>query len=705
MNTERPDDDAVREDAAPEETVGAEATTDEAVTDEAVRADAAPGETAGAEAERDDAAATDEAVRAEAATDEAVADEAVRAETAPGETVAAEVSAAEAAPEATVPNETAGAKAAMDETVTDEAVRAETAPGETAGAEAERDEAAPGEAVRAEAVPAEAGGAEATPDETAGAKAVTDGAVRAAAAPDGNVREETTPDETAAAEAGRDEAIREEASLGETVAAEAHPDQAAPDEVVRDEAGRDETGHPRRRRSMAVAASVVAAVLLVGGGGAYFATTASDGGGADDRGGAGAPGGQAEPPPLALDGYTGSGSGEPNGVAPGEPDPNGTKYRLAGKAPDGPDSAPVYRTKGEVTAAEVTDLAKALDVPGKPVAEGEAWKVGAAEVGTGPSLQVNKKAPGNWTYSEGNATAEDAKADPVSVDAAKKAAAPVLKAIGQDDAKLDASQLMGAKRVVNAEPAFGGLPTYGWTTGVQIGADGQVVGGSGQLKPPVKGDTYPVLDAQQTLDLLNQSGAGDGRVGIGGCATPAPLEEGTENAPCEPSILKATPTEVVEKATFGLASQFVDGQQALVPSWLFEVRTEGAEQTYTVTHPAVEPTYLTAPAPKPENPGGDPSAAPERQNVKVEGYSADDSKLTVRFTGGVCSDYSASVEEAGDTVTVKVTETPWKDKVCIMIAKTFHKTVDLKEPLGDRKVVGTDGKALPLEKDLPKVTE
>ena len=76
----------------------------------------------------------------------------------------------------------------------------------------------------------------------------------------------------------------------------------------------------------------------------------------------------------------------------------------------------------------------------------------------------------------------------------------------------------------------------------------------------------------------------------------------------------------------------------------------------------------------------------------------------MRFTGGVCSDYSASAEERGDTVTVRVTQTPWKDKVCIMIAKIFHKTIELKEPLGDRKVVGKDGKALPLEKDLPKPT-
>ncbi|GGK56633.1 hypothetical protein [Streptomyces flaveus] len=563
-----------------------------------------------------------------------------------------------------------------------------------------------------------------------------DDAVREEAAPDETVRDDAARDETVREEAATDETVQEEAARDEPVGSDAGQDEAGQDqaaqdevvqdEVVQDEAVRDEPVRPRRRRSVAVAASVAAAVLLVGGGGAYFATTASGSGGVDDRGGSGTPGGDGDPPPLALDGYTESGTGDTTGIAPGEPDPNGTKYRFEGTAPDGPDSAPVYRTKGEVTAAEVAELAKALGVAGKPTAQGEAWKVGAGKDGSGPGLQVSKKAPGTWTYSrsvpdidpcesttvcESGATTPDAKADPVSVDAAKKAAAPVLKAIGQDDAKLDASQLMGTKRVVNAEPKVGGLPTYGWTTGVQIGADGQVVGGSGQLKAPAKGDTYPVLGAEKTLDLLNRSTAGDGRVGIGGCATPVPLE-GMENAPCEPSTLKFTPAAVVEGATFGLASQFVDGRQALVPSWLFEVRTDGAEESFTVTHPAVEPRFLTSPgqpkdtpSAKPGEPGDDPSAAPAQRDVRVEGYSADGKKLTVRFTGGVCSDYSASAEETGDAVTVKVTETPWKDKVCIMIAKTFHKTVELKEPLGDRKVVSTDGKALPLEKDLPKPTE
>jgi len=47
-------------------------------------------------------------------------------------------------------------------------------------------------------------------------------------------------------------------------------------------------------------------------------------------------------------------------------------------------------------------------------------------------------------------------------------------------------------------------------------------------------------------------------------------------------------------------------------------------------------------------------------------------------------------------VTVKVTETPWKGKICIMIAKALDKTVHLDRPLGDRKVVGTDGKEIQL---------
>ncbi|WSQ15467.1 hypothetical protein OG604_12455 [Streptomyces sp. NBC_01231] len=473
-----------------------------------------------------------------------------------------------------------------------------------------------------------------------------------------------------------------------------------------------------RHRSPAVVVSVAAAVLLVGGGGAYFATSAADGSaGAGGRTTSGASG-DGTPPPLALDGYS-EGGGGTNGIAPGEPNPYGVTYRADGTLPDGPDSAPVYRTQGQVSEGEVAELARALGVDGKPVATGQAWTVGAKD-SMGASLQVNRQAPGTWTFHryapgtdncQGATTCAKTPADPsgapVSEAVAKKAAAPVLKAAGQDDTKLDASRTLGAQRIVNAEPVVGDLPTYGWTTGVTVDAQGQVLSGNGQLKAPVKGDTYPVLSAKETLALLNEAPGSGHRMGIGGCATPVPMKDRLE-APCGSST--ATPakeTLTVDKAVFGLAPHTVDGRQALVPSWLFDVRAAGAQNDFTVTYPAVDPEYVTSPtlsaqpsrpSTQPSQPGDQPTAAPAPRNVHVDGYTAEGRELTVTFTGGVCADYKVTASESGDEVTVKVTETRWPDKVCIMIAKEFQKTVQLDEPLGDRAVVGSDGKGIPLQK-------
>ncbi|MER6161712.1 hypothetical protein ABT147_40425 [Streptomyces sp. NPDC001868] len=510
-------------------------------------------------------------------------------------------------------------------------------------------------------------------------------------------------------------------SAGE-VAEPASAERDAHDPVVGTDGEVGEAGRPRRRRSRVAVASVAAAVLLVGGGGAFLASNASRGG---DGGGSAAPGGDGTPPPLALDGYTDGGGS--NGIAPGEPAPGGVTYRADGELPDGPASAPVHPVEGVVTAADVARLAKALGVAGKPVAESEAWQVGAAGDGSGPVLRVNRQAPGTWTFNRytpgtdncqkvnvcASGTAEGG--DPVSEAAAKKAAAPVLKAVGQDDAKLDATQLMGAVRVVNADPEVGGLPTYGWSTGVQIGADGQVVGGSGNLKQPVKSDTYPVVDAERALELLNKSGQGVGaeRGGIGGCTGPVPLEgetgavgeSGTVSAdetPCERADASLKPEAVaVVDAVFGLASHSVDGRPALVPSWMFEVRPAGAEDTYTVTHPAIDPEFLAAPGPRseptgtPSEPGDTPSTGPSSRDVRIQGYEVDGDKLTVTFWGGVCSDYSASVVEGSKKVTVTVTDTPWEGKFCVLIAKAVERTVQLDGPLGDREVVGSDGEAIP----------
>jgi hypothetical protein len=534
----------------------------------------------------------------------------------------------------------------------------------------------------------------------------------------------TVERETEEPEAEEPEAAEREAEERET----AEPETAEPETAEREVARAEGTGpepdavsRPSSHRSPVLIAAVAAAVLLVGGGGAYLASSA--GGGAGAGSGSDAPGGKGTPPPLALDGYS-EGSG--NGIAPGEPDPNGVTYKASGDLPEGPGSAPVHWAKGEVTREDVTRLAAALGLEGTPVAEGQAWKVGSDKDGQGPSLQVNRQAPGTWTFHRYAPGTDDCESvtvcskppaspsgDPVSEATARKAAAPVLRALGQDSADVDASRVLGAQRMVNADPVVGGLPTYGWPTGLTVGAQGEVVAGSGQLKTPVKGDTYPVLDARGTLDRLNGAQEPGRTAGIGGCATPVPLEEDGPQAPCEPSepsepsAPEVSPREavVVEKAVFGLASHSVDARPTLVPSWLFEVRAPGAADAYTVTYPAIDPRYLTSPAP-PGEPTEAPSPRPtgpespgETRDVKVEGYTTEGEELTVAFTGGVCSDYEATVTESADRVTVTVTETPWPDKVCIMIAKVHHRTVELDEPLGGRKVVGSDGEGVPLEKE------
>ncbi|WP_053741933.1 hypothetical protein [Streptomyces sp. NRRL WC-3618] len=482
---------------------------------------------------------------------------------------------------------------------------------------------------------------------------------------------------------------------------------------------------PPRRRSPVLVASVAAAVLLVGGGGAYLATSLTGGSGDDDRTDTSTPGGDGTtPPPLALDGYPEGGTGDTsgsNGIAPGEPDPNGVTYRADGTLPAGPGSAPVYTmAKGETTAAEVTRLAKALGVVGKPVAQADDWLVGAPKDGTGPILRVARQAPGTWSFSRYLAGGSDncksttrcaqgsraagQTVDPVSEAVAKKAAAPILKAVGQDDAKLDASKVMDTQRVVNADPVVGGLPTYGWTTGLQVSAQGEVVAGSGQLATPVKGDTYPVLGAKATLALLNEPGTvatPEHRMGIGGCASPVPLKDRLE-APCG-TTTRQRETLTVAKAVFGLASHSVSGRPALVPSWLFEIRARGAATDFTVTYPAVDPRYLAG-AGRSAEPS--PSSGTITRDMKIEGYtvSGDGRELTVGFWGGVCSEYSASAKEdgaKGERVTVTATSTTKKDTVCIALAKATYETVRLDAPLGDRKVVGADGKAIP-EGDFAK---
>ncbi|MFJ6906106.1 hypothetical protein [Streptomyces griseoluteus] len=450
-----------------------------------------------------------------------------------------------------------------------------------------------------------------------------------------------------------------------------------------------------RPRTAAIVASVAAAVLLVGGGGAWLASGAGSGGKQAEAGSKGAP------PPLALDGKPGTGS---PGIAVGEPDPNGhVRYVVKGDLPDGPRSAPVHLADDKAGKDEVARLAAALGIDGKPVADGDGWRAGEREGGpvlrvTGADWSYTRYAPGTDNCRRITVCAQDPAApadEPVGTAEAERVTRPVLKALGQDDAKIDAGQVMGGRRVVNADPVVDGLPTYGWTTGLTVDGKGDIVGGHGMLARLTKGGTYPVLGAADTVRLMNERPAGGHRMGIGGCASPVPLKDRLEQ-PCGASTGSPAAPEsdavTVEKAVFGLAAQSVDGRQALVPSWLFEVRGSAARGAFTVAHPAVDPKYLASAAPS--------DGAPKERGVTVAGYRAEGRKLTVRFLGGVCAEYRAAARESAGRVTVTVTEKR-RPGNCIAIGKEYTRTVTLQAPLADRAVVGADGDRVPEAEQSP----
>ncbi|MFI1286811.1 hypothetical protein ACH4U5_39745 [Streptomyces sp. NPDC020858] len=473
-----------------------------------------------------------------------------------------------------------------------------------------------------------------------------------------------------------------------------------------------ETSRGTRRRPAWAVGSIAAAVLLAGGGTAYWASTAHGDGTSGRRTGDSA----ASAPRDA---------GDPSGpgIAPGEPDPSGegVVYRADVKLPEAPATAPAFAASGEVTSAEVARLAAALGIPGTPQLNGDVWLAGEAADGSGPRLTVARTAPGTWNFTRfqatGNGTGDDCvrgkdtcgpatlpkdaggtgagagagQGKPVSEEAAKAAAAPVLAAAGQDGAKLDARLAQDAVRVVSADPVIGGLPTQGWSTKVSVGADASVVGGSGELKAPVRAAEQPVVGAVEALARLNaKSGGREGSPEPSGCATSVPLTPdtpvgATDTVPCnpEPRPMKPPRTETVRGAALGLVPGTVDGSRGLVPAWLFEVAGQGGAPGHTVAQPAA--AQESTPGPK------------DGRTVPGFSYAEADRKLTVNFWGSVCSTYAVEAREQTESVMVKITDTPNKPgQACIMLAQEMSLTVTLQQPLGDRKVLdATTGKPLP----------
>ncbi|WP_411105933.1 hypothetical protein [Streptomyces sp. cmx-4-9] len=473
-----------------------------------------------------------------------------------------------------------------------------------------------------------------------------------------------------------------------------------------------DTSRSARRRPAWAIGSIAAAVLIAGGGTAYWASTAhGDGGGA---------GHSAASAPRRADG-----SGDPSapGIAPGEPDPSGggVVYRAEGRLPEAPASAPSFTASGEVSAEEAARLAAALGLSGTPRENGDVWLAGEAADGSGPRLTVTRKAPGSWNYTRfradgagddcvrgkdtcgpatlprdlgggaGDQGGTTASGTPVSEEAAKAAAAPVLAAAGLAGPRLDARLTQGAVRVVTADPVVGGLPTQGWSTRVSVDAGSRVVAASGELKAPQRAGDQQVVGAVEALARLNAASSGtDGSApGPSACATSVPLDPqsppaATDVLPCnpEPRPMKPPRTETVRGAALGLVAGTVDGTRGLVPAWLFEVAGKDGGPGRTVAQPAAAAQ----------------SPAPPKDGRAVPGvsYQEADRKLTVNFWGSPCSTYALEAREQDGSVLVKITDTPNQPgQACIMLAQDMTVTAELRQPLGGRKVLdATTGKPL-----------
>ncbi|MFH8726119.1 hypothetical protein [Streptomyces termitum] len=470
-----------------------------------------------------------------------------------------------------------------------------------------------------------------------------------------------------------------------------------------------------RGRRTALVATVAAGVLLAGGGGVYLTASASGGGDGDGTASraAGAP---AAPSPGLGGGSGGTAPGA--GIAPGEPDPGGargTVYRAEGPLPQGPSSAAVHRPKGLVTSQEVAGLAGVLGLGGRtPVRVGDVWTIRPEKDGRGPRLDVSVRAPGDWSFSwydggpagdtclKGKACPPPGEArppagGPVSEAAARAAAAPVLKALGQEDAKVSAGQVLnGSVRVVNADPVVDGLPTYGWATGLHIGPDGRPVAGSGTLKEPVRGETARLVPAERALARLNETSRGRIPDRVTDCATDPPAAEpGTARAPGEgsPCFGAGTPVKPLEVpvtgAVLGLAARDSAEGRLLVPSWLFTADPADAAP-YTVTSPALVeenlPPAATPSARAPEPPAAD-GTAPVAPRITSYAVAADGRTVSLVFWGGVCSTYTAHTSEEPGRVRVRIDERSDPDAVCVALAKEITAEVVLKAPLGDRPVL------------------
>jgi hypothetical protein len=288
--------------------------------------------------------------------------------------------------------------------------------------------------------------------------------------------------------------------------------------------------------------------------------------------------------------------------------------------------------------------------------------------------------------------------EPMSKSEIRTAAAPVLAALGLDaaDGRVDAWPYGGS---VTVGRTIGGLEAFGMETNVQVDQDGKVSGAGGYLGAPAKGDTYPLVSAQEAYDDL----------------PPMVRDMMCPVTPDGKGCLEPEPTEITGAHLGLMVNGLADGGLALVPAWLFEVKG----WTSAIPVVAVEAKYLPSPEPaddpgivppnagtepgstEPAPPATDPVAPRQLFSFDKAARGAEPNQLVITYGDSSSCPHvnvTAQSKESGDAVYV-VLEADGRDPgvACTDDYRVMERTITLQAPLGDRKVYDSStNKVVPL---------
>jgi hypothetical protein len=212
---------------------------------------------------------------------------------------------------------------------------------------------------------------------------------------------------------------------------------------------------------------------------------------------------------------------------------------------------------GEPAQQRMLTLAGALGLGGIRVEfGGSPWTVRRGEA----VLQVWPETGGRWQYQRNATSSADGRPAP-STERAVAAAAPVFRAAGLDSSAA-AAHRGDYYTQVTLNPKVGGVPTWGWETGIQLDASG-VAYALGWLSTPDLAEVSDLLTADAAFERLRSEAAR--------LATPQPncIVVGSWTPPCPRYADGVT----VTAARYVLAMQREPGPR-LIPAWLFATASE-----------------------------------------------------------------------------------------------------------------------------------